>query len=132
MPGRSSSSASAGGYLTSDARAFLARYEVPYVSVRDGSTNGVSADYGLTGLPETYYLDAQGRAVAHSARPGRPRVARAGRRVLRAAESGRSHGDLVRDGAEVVGLVLREHRVGVRRPRRDRRVRELVTRRTRA
>ena len=55
--------------LTSDARAFLGRYEVPYVSLRDGSTNGVSADYGLTGLPETYYLDARGRAVAHSAGP---------------------------------------------------------------
>ena len=54
--------------LTSDARVFLARYEVPYPSARDGS-GSVGADYGLTGLPETYYLDARGRAVAHSPGP---------------------------------------------------------------
>jgi cytochrome c biogenesis protein CcmG/thiol:disulfide interchange protein DsbE len=51
--------------LTSDARGFLRRYDVPYASVRDGSDR-TYADYGLTGTPETYYLDARGRAVAHS------------------------------------------------------------------
>jgi cytochrome c biogenesis protein CcmG, thiol:disulfide interchange protein DsbE len=51
--------------LTSDARGFLEKSEVPYVSVRDGS-DGTYRDYGLTGTPETYYLDARGRAVAHS------------------------------------------------------------------
>ena len=66
--------------LTSDARSFLARYEVPYVSLRDGSTNGVPADYGLTGIPETYYLDAQRPGRGAFRGPGRPRVARAGRR----------------------------------------------------
>jgi cytochrome c biogenesis protein CcmG/thiol:disulfide interchange protein DsbE len=50
----------------SDARRFLKRYDTPYVSVRDGdgSTYG---DYGLTGVPETYWLDADGRIVAHYA-----------------------------------------------------------------
>jgi cytochrome c biogenesis protein CcmG/thiol:disulfide interchange protein DsbE len=50
----------------SDARRFLRRFDTPYVSVRDGpgSTYG---DYGLTGVPETYWLDARGRIVAHYA-----------------------------------------------------------------
>jgi cytochrome c biogenesis protein CcmG/thiol:disulfide interchange protein DsbE len=51
--------------FTSDARGFLRKYTVPYVAVRDGG-GSVYADYGLTGVPETYYLDARGRAVAHS------------------------------------------------------------------
>lgn len=49
----------------SDARRFLERYQTNYVSVRDGGDSTYS-DYGLTGLPETYYLDRQGRVVAHS------------------------------------------------------------------
>ncbi|MGH3083044.1 MAG: TlpA family protein disulfide reductase [Gaiellaceae bacterium] len=49
----------------SDARRFLARFETNYVSVRDGGSSTYS-DYGLTGLPETYYLDARGQIVAHS------------------------------------------------------------------
>jgi len=51
--------------LESDALRFLRRYDVNYVSVRDGGDSTYSA-YGLTGLPETYYLDAQGRVVEHS------------------------------------------------------------------
>ena len=51
--------------LTADARHFLRALEVPYVSVRDSSPKTYSA-YGLTGLPETYYLDRSGRIVAHS------------------------------------------------------------------
>lgn len=51
--------------LSSDARSFLRRYKVNYVSVRDRS-DGTWTDYGLTGVPETYYVDAQGRAVAHT------------------------------------------------------------------
>jgi cytochrome c biogenesis protein CcmG/thiol:disulfide interchange protein DsbE len=49
----------------SDARRFLERYQTNYVSVRDGGSSTYSA-YGLTGLPETYYLDRDGRVVAHS------------------------------------------------------------------
>jgi cytochrome c biogenesis protein CcmG/thiol:disulfide interchange protein DsbE len=50
--------------LTGDARRFLEKLAVPYPSVRDGSDRAYSA-YGLTGVPETYYIDAQGRIVAH-------------------------------------------------------------------
>jgi cytochrome c biogenesis protein CcmG, thiol:disulfide interchange protein DsbE len=48
----------------SDARRFLKRYGANYVSVRDGGSSTYD-DYGLTGLPETYYLDGRGRIVAH-------------------------------------------------------------------
>lgn len=48
-----------------DARRFLTRYETNYVSVRDGDDSTSSA-YGVTGIPETYYLNARGRVVAHS------------------------------------------------------------------
>jgi len=54
--------------LTSDARRFLHRYGGPYVSVRDGDDDVYTA-YGLTGTPETYFLDARGQAIAHSAGP---------------------------------------------------------------
>lgn len=51
--------------FTSDARKFLRRLAVPYASVRDGG-DSTYTDYGLTGLPETYYLDRDGRIVGHS------------------------------------------------------------------
>jgi cytochrome c biogenesis protein CcmG/thiol:disulfide interchange protein DsbE len=50
--------------LRGPARHFLQRFHVPYVSVHDGSSTTYSA-YGLTGLPETYYIDARGRILAH-------------------------------------------------------------------
>jgi cytochrome c biogenesis protein CcmG, thiol:disulfide interchange protein DsbE len=50
--------------FTSDARKFLRRYHVNYPSVRDG-TPSTYDKYGLTGVPETYYLDARGRLVGH-------------------------------------------------------------------
>jgi cytochrome c biogenesis protein CcmG/thiol:disulfide interchange protein DsbE len=50
--------------LKSTARRFLERFDVPYVSVHDGSSGTYDA-YGLTGLPETYYIDAGGRVLAH-------------------------------------------------------------------
>jgi cytochrome c biogenesis protein CcmG/thiol:disulfide interchange protein DsbE len=49
----------------SDARTFLERYDTNYVSVRDGGPSTYE-NYGLTGIPETYYLDARGRVVAHA------------------------------------------------------------------
>jgi cytochrome c biogenesis protein CcmG/thiol:disulfide interchange protein DsbE len=50
----------------SDARHFLERYDVRYVSVRDGS--GATGDaYGITGVPETYWIDARGLIVDHYA-----------------------------------------------------------------
>jgi len=49
----------------SDARGFLRKHKVNYVSLRDGS-GSTQSRYGLTGVPETYYLNAEGRIVAHS------------------------------------------------------------------
>jgi cytochrome c biogenesis protein CcmG, thiol:disulfide interchange protein DsbE len=49
----------------SDARHFLRKHKVNYVSLRDGS-GSTQSRYGLTGVPETYYLNAEGRIVAHS------------------------------------------------------------------
>jgi hypothetical protein len=51
--------------LTGDARAFARKYRINYVSLRDSGNSAYSA-YGLTGVPETYYIDARGRAVAHA------------------------------------------------------------------
>jgi cytochrome c biogenesis protein CcmG/thiol:disulfide interchange protein DsbE len=51
--------------FTGDARRFLRKYRVDYVSVRDGSGSTYDG-YGLTGVPETYYVDSRGRIVAHS------------------------------------------------------------------
>src|SRR5204863_309752 len=42
--------------FSSDARKFLRRFHVNYVSVRDGGSDTYDA-YGLTGLPESYFLD---------------------------------------------------------------------------
>ena len=52
--------------FSGDARKFLKRFDTPYVSVHaGGGKSGVYEDYGLTGVPETYWLDARGRIVAH-------------------------------------------------------------------
>jgi cytochrome c biogenesis protein CcmG, thiol:disulfide interchange protein DsbE len=50
--------------FSSDARKFLRRFHINYVSVRDGGSGTYDA-YGLTGLPESYFLDASGRIVEH-------------------------------------------------------------------
>jgi cytochrome c biogenesis protein CcmG/thiol:disulfide interchange protein DsbE len=50
--------------LSSAARRFLTRYKVNYVSVRDGTDKTYTA-YGLTGVPETYFIDRRGRIVGH-------------------------------------------------------------------
>lgn len=51
--------------LIPDARHFLDKLAVPYASVRDGSPRTYGA-YGLTGVPETFFIDSQGRAVGHA------------------------------------------------------------------
>lgn len=48
-----------------DARHFLDRLDVPYASVRDGTPKSYSA-YGLTGVPETYFIDTRGRVIDHA------------------------------------------------------------------
>jgi cytochrome c biogenesis protein CcmG, thiol:disulfide interchange protein DsbE len=50
--------------FSDDARKFLRKYKTNYVSVRDGGSRSYN-EYGLTGLPETYFVDRQGRIVAH-------------------------------------------------------------------
>jgi cytochrome c biogenesis protein CcmG, thiol:disulfide interchange protein DsbE len=47
------------------ARRFLRSFRTIYPSVREGGSP-VYTRYGLTGVPETYYIDRFGRAVAHS------------------------------------------------------------------
>lgn len=43
-----------------DARAFLRRYNVTYPNVHDGKGWTIGR-YGVTGYPETYFIDARGR-----------------------------------------------------------------------
>ena len=48
--------------VTSDARTFLEHHGVTYLTVLDGS--GMIGDrYGLSGVPETYFVNRQGRLV---------------------------------------------------------------------
>jgi len=45
-----------------NARAFLRRFGVTYPNGRDASGD-ISVDYGMSGVPETYFVDRQGRLV---------------------------------------------------------------------
>lgn len=48
--------------VTGDARTFLSHHGVTYTTLQDGS--GMVGDrYGLTGVPETYFVDRNGRLV---------------------------------------------------------------------
>jgi cytochrome c biogenesis protein CcmG, thiol:disulfide interchange protein DsbE len=48
--------------VASDARTFLTHHGITYPTVQDGS--GMIGDrYGLTGVPETYFVDRRGRLV---------------------------------------------------------------------
>jgi len=51
--------------FTSDGLAFARKYKINYVSLRDGNGGKTWNAYGLTGVPETYFIDAQGRIVSH-------------------------------------------------------------------
>jgi cytochrome c biogenesis protein CcmG, thiol:disulfide interchange protein DsbE len=48
--------------VTDDARAFVEEFDVSYPNVRDGS-DAVARDWGVTGLPETFFVDRRGRVV---------------------------------------------------------------------
>jgi cytochrome c biogenesis protein CcmG, thiol:disulfide interchange protein DsbE len=78
--------------LPEDARAFIREFDNTYLNVRDQS-NGVARDWGVTGIPETFFITPRGRVVGHvigvvapeqlrrgiqSARRGRPLGALAG------------------------------------------------------
>lgn len=47
-----------------DARKFLSRYGITYPNVH-ATSKEIVADYGLTGYPETFFVDREGRVVAH-------------------------------------------------------------------
>lgn len=51
-----------------DAIAFVERYDLEYPSVRD-ETQRIYAAFGLTGQPETFFIDAEGVLVEHVAGP---------------------------------------------------------------
>jgi cytochrome c biogenesis protein CcmG, thiol:disulfide interchange protein DsbE len=50
--------------VTTDARSFMRHYAVDYPNIRDPS-NDVARSYGATGIPETFFISAQGQIVGH-------------------------------------------------------------------
>ena len=50
--------------ITDDSRAFARAVGATYPSLRDRS-NGVAHRWGVTGLPETFFVSTQGRVVGH-------------------------------------------------------------------
>lgn len=50
--------------LSEDAREFLREFSITYPTVREPA-NEVARRYGATGVPETFFIDAEGRVVAH-------------------------------------------------------------------
>ena len=50
--------------LTDDALAFVEEFSITYPTIRDPGRD-VANDYGTIGIPETYFIDARGRVVAH-------------------------------------------------------------------
>lgn len=49
---------------TNDARDFVDRFGLTYAQVRD-ETRAIEKDYGLTGQPESFFVDASGTIVEH-------------------------------------------------------------------
>ena len=50
--------------VTDDAREFMRRFANTYLNVRDKS-NGVARTWGVTGLPETFFITRRGAVVGH-------------------------------------------------------------------
>lgn len=50
--------------LIGDARDFVARYGLSYPTVREPS-DATAREYGVTGIPETFFVTARGRIVGH-------------------------------------------------------------------
>lgn len=50
--------------IEGDARAFIREFDVSYLNVRD-RRDDVARAYGVTGIPETFFIDGRGRAVGH-------------------------------------------------------------------
>jgi cytochrome c biogenesis protein CcmG/thiol:disulfide interchange protein DsbE len=80
--------------VTADARAFIREFDNSYLNVRDRS-NDVARKWGVTGLPETFFLTARGRVVSHVIGVVSPRQMSEG---IAAARSGRPVGS--REGGD--------------------------------
>lgn len=50
--------------VTEDARRFIGDFHLDYPDVRD-PTNATSRKWGATGIPETYFVSANGKVVGH-------------------------------------------------------------------
>jgi len=50
--------------ITSDARDFVSQYHLSYPTVREPS-NDTARAYGVTGIPETFFISSRGRVVGH-------------------------------------------------------------------
>ena len=50
--------------VTEDARNFMSDFRISYLNIRDKS-NDVALDWGVTGIPETFFISARGKVVAH-------------------------------------------------------------------
>jgi cytochrome c biogenesis protein CcmG, thiol:disulfide interchange protein DsbE len=50
--------------FTGDARRFVRKYKLTYPMVRDGN-GGLLARWGVTGAPESFFVDGDGKVVAH-------------------------------------------------------------------
>lgn len=74
--------------VSDDAREFIAEFGLSYPNVRDPD-NDVALDFGLTGLPETFFISARGRVVGHVIGAVSDRQLRDG---LAAARAGRIEG----------------------------------------
>jgi len=53
-----------GSERTSDALKFMQQYRISYPNVQDTLTSATALEYGVTGLPETIFIDRQGNVVA--------------------------------------------------------------------
>ena len=76
--------------VTSDARSYMREFDVTYLNVRDQS-DAVSRKWGLTGIPETFFIRRDGKVVAHVIGAVSPTQLERG---ASAAESGQPLGSL--------------------------------------
>lgn len=50
--------------IRSNAREFMDEFAIDYLNIRDPS-DAIARRYGLTGIPETYFISARGEVVGH-------------------------------------------------------------------
>lgn len=74
--------------VTTDGQTFMRHYGVDYPNIRDPG-NDIPRAYGATGVPETFFISAQGRIAGHISGVGTSQQFAAG---ISAALSGRARG----------------------------------------